>query len=146
MWDALAVMSTGKLIALGVLGFIVLIVVSAAIVALAAILGPGIFAGPGRVGTGRWSGGAPRETPQQRPPMPISVRVLGFGIVFVAVGLGIVLSLLIAPAAGFWGAAGAVVLCAGLGLIVFYVMAEKAEKAERERQLMTPSAEPTETD
>ena len=143
MWDALAVMSTGKLIALGVLGFIALIIVSAVIVALAALLGPGIFAGPGRVRTGRWSGGGPTEAVARRPPTLVSIRVLGFGIVFLAVGLGIVLSLLVVSAAGFWGMVGAVVLCAGLGLIVFYVIASKAEK---EREDVTASPEPTEAD
>ena len=76
MWESLAAMSTGKVIALSIAGGLGFIAIAGALVGLSAILGPGLAAV-------LREGGSTRDA-QAR--MPVSVRVLGYGVVLVAVG------------------------------------------------------------
>jgi len=123
MMEALAAMSTWKLIALGLFGTIALLFIGIIVLGTVAILGPGMRAVHGAMGAIQNLG-----EKRQRPKMPISVRVLGVGIVFLAVGLGIVIALVALPAVGGWGMFGVLMLSIGAGLVIFYLIAAKTEK------------------
>jgi len=119
MFDALAAMSTGKVVALTVFGALALIVIIGAAIALSAILGPGMVAVRGEHGV------------KPRRPMSASARVLGVGIVLLAVGVGILLGALAASVLGAWGMFGIVIISAGIGLVLFYLVVARAEKRQR---------------
>ncbi|MCD6169602.1 MAG: hypothetical protein J7J76_03490 [Candidatus Latescibacteria bacterium] len=112
--EALATMTTGKLIALGIFGVIALGIIVGAIIATSAVLGPGR----------RAVGGALREEKR----MPTSIRVLGWGICLLSVGLGIIMAMYVLPSLSAWGIIGMALLCGGLGLVVFYLIASRREK------------------
>ena len=56
------------------------------------------------------------------------IRILGWGIFFIAFGAGI--SAAIALNLQFWGIAGIALLFGGIGLIIFYFIAAKSERKE----------------
>lgn len=132
MMEALAAMSVWKLIALGIFGIFALILLMVLILGAAAILGPGM-----RAVHGIASFLPKHEHRRTTPP----THVLGAGIVFLAVGLGIVLALALLPTIGGWGMFGVLMLSIGVGLIGFYAV---ASKAEREQQNAAPSEETVE--
>jgi len=63
----------------------------------------------------------------ERAAIPLSARLLGLGIVFLAVGAGIVVTLVIPITTG-WGIFGALLVSCGLGLVLFYFITSKAEQ------------------
>lgn len=132
MMEALASMSIWKLLVLGVFGFLGLILVMVLVLGVAAILGPGIHAVHGAMSV------LPK-TP--RPAMPVSVRVLGAGIVFLSLGLGVVVALALLPSLGGWGMFGAIMLSVGVGLVLFYTIASRAKKESPTRGTDATSAE-----
>ncbi len=113
--EALATMTTGKLIALGIFGVIALGIIVGAIIATSAVLGPGR----------RAVGGVFHEGER----MPTYIRVLGWGICLLSVGLGIIMAIYVLPSVSAWGIIGMVLLCGGLGLVVFYLIASRREKS-----------------
>jgi len=116
-------MSTGKVITLALTSGVVLIALAGIAIPLSAVL------------SDKWG---PRKE-----RMPVSTRVLGFGIVFVSIGLGIVLAPVIAPSGGTWGMLGAVLLAGGIGLIVFFAIASRIEKDQPTEQTGEPPQRPT---
>ncbi len=119
--ESLAMIGTGKLILTGIFGIFALVLIVALVVGTAAVLGPGMLH------VTRKKTGEPGQK-----TMPVSVRVLGFGIVFLAIGLGIVLSIYLLPMVTTWGTVGMVLLSGGIGLIIFYLIASRVEKRHEE--------------
>ncbi len=132
MMESLATMSIWKLIVLGAFGIAVLLFIILLTLGTAAILGPGMHAVRGAMSV------LPRH---ERPRMPVSVRVLGAGVVFLAVGLGMVLTLALFPNIGGWAMFGVLMLCLGIGLVAFYLVASRAERESPGRR-----SEPTSPD
>ena len=112
-------MSIGRLIVLGIFGLLALTLIALIIVGTAAVLGPGISAVRDY---------APGRNRSDRKRMPVSTRVLGFGIVFLAIGLGVLAGVYGVADVTLWGIVGMVLLFGGIGLILFYFIASKAEK------------------
>jgi len=118
--EALAAMSVGKLILLGALGLIV------GIPALTILLGTVI------VVTAIISDNAPwgKHGMGVRGSISLKTRALGWGIFFLAVGLGIIVA--VASKVMFtWGIAGIALLFGGIGLIIFYFIAARTERKEK---------------
>ncbi len=116
--EVLAAMSIGKLILLGVLALIIgipvlVIVLIFMIVAPIAIISKSL----------PWS----EKSIRGERIMP-KIRILGWGIFFIAFGAGI--SAAIALNLQFWGIAGITLLSGGIGLIIFYFIAAKSERRE----------------
>jgi len=109
--------SIWKLLVVGVFGLIALVLAAVFVLGIAAILGPGMRA---------VSGALSRPTDKPRRMRP-STRILGFGVVSLVTGLGIVLAFALYPAIG-WEMVGVVLLSFGLGLVVFYAIASRTEK------------------
>lgn len=121
--EALAAMSVGKLILLGTLSLIVgipaLIILLGTIIAVTAIVSDNAPWG---------KGGGVRES------ISLKTRALGWGIFFLAVGVGIIVA--VASSMQIWGIAGIALLFGGIGLIIFYFIA-----ARTERKKILPSEE-----
>ncbi len=109
--EALATMGVGKLIVVGIFGILALILIVGLIIAVAAVLGPGMQK--------RGAGATPARS--------VSVRVLGFGIVSLTIGSGIVVSIYALPMVTTWGTIGVVFLSAGIGLVIFYLVASRVK-------------------
>lgn len=116
--EALAAISVGKLILLGALGLIVgipaLVLVVGMVISFALFLSP----------NPPWS----KHGVRVRESMPLKTRTLGWGIFFLAVGLGIIVA--VASNVQIWGIAGIALLFGGIGLIIFYFIAARTERKE----------------
>jgi len=64
------------------------------------------------------------ETPRG---VPMSLKILGIGVMFLTVGLGVVIAAVIPNLTG-WAVFGIVLLAAGIGLLLFYLVVAKFEK------------------
>lgn len=62
--------------------------------------------------------------------IPVSARVLGLGILFLSLGAGVMLTLII-PITSGWAIFGTLLLTFGVGLIIYYVVASRAESPQR---------------
>ena len=121
--ELLANIGTGKLIVLGIVGIIALFIIFLIITGTAAVLGPGRM--------------AVRGTPARKEaavepskPMPVPTRILGWGIVLSALGLGILVALYLLPEVSILGIVGTGLAFGGGGLVVFYLIASKRERTE----------------
>ncbi|OQB41442.1 MAG: hypothetical protein BWY06_00855 [Candidatus Latescibacteria bacterium ADurb.Bin168] len=122
MFEALAAMSTGKVVILGITAVLVAGILFVLVVATAAILGPGRRAVEGAMrAVPNFSG---EETPRG---VPMSLKILGIGVMFLTVGLGVVIAAVIPNLTG-WAVFGIVLLAAGIGLLLFYLVVAKFEK------------------
>jgi hypothetical protein len=122
MFEALAAMSTGKVVVLGITTVLVFGILFVLIVATSAILGPGKTAVRGAMkAVPNLSG---EETPKR---IPTSVRILGVGVMFLTLGLGVVLGAAIPTLTGC-GMFGVILLAGGIGLMLFYLVVAKHEK------------------
>jgi len=124
MWQAITSMSTERLIVMGVFVVIALSIAVGGIRGLAALLwGPFTF--------GRFHGiEKVREAELRRVLLPASVRLLGFGIVLVAIGAGILLEIYVLPYVGGWAMAAVLLIAAGIGFILFFLVATILERRE----------------
>lgn len=120
--ELLANIGTGKLIVLGILVLIVLTIIGGAIVGMAAVLGPGREAVRGT--------SVRKEVTKPLRTMPVSTRILGWGIVLSALGLGILVALYLLPEVSILGIVGTGLAFGGGGLVVFYLIASKRERTE----------------
>lgn len=122
MFEALAAMSTGKVVILGITAVLVSGILFVLVVATAAILGPGRRAVEGAMkAVPNLSG---EETPRR---IPTSVKILGVGVTFLMVGLGVVIAAAVPTLTG-WGMFGIILFAAGIGLLLFYLVVAKHEK------------------
>ena len=113
--EALAAMSVGKLILLGALALTV------GIPALG-ILAWMVTEVAGALSPNRKQGIRIRESISPK------TRALGWGIFFLALGLGILVA--IAADVQIWGIVGLALLFGGISLIIFYFIAVKSERRE----------------
>ena len=125
--ELLVNIGTGKLIVLGIVGIIALFIIFLIITGTAAVLGPGRTAVRGTLA---------RKEAAVEPsrPMPVSTRILGWGIVLSALGLGILVALYLLPEVSILGVIGTGLAFGGMGLVVFYLIASKREKVEEEKE------------
>jgi len=114
--EALAVMSVGKLILLGFLGLIVGIPALALLVGM--VISFALFLSPNPP----WG----KEGISIREKISPKTRALGWGIFFLAIGLGIIVA--VASNTQIWGIAGIALLFGGIGLIIFYFVAVRTER------------------
>ena len=124
--ELLANIGTGKLIVLGILVLIILTIIVGAIVATAAVLGPGREAVRGT--------SVRKEVTKPLRTMPVSTRILGWGIVLSALGLGILVALYLLPEVSVLGVIGTGLAFGGMGLVAFYLIASKKERIEEEKE------------
>ena len=124
--ELLANIGTGKLIVLGILVLIILTIIAGAIVATAAVLGPG------REAVRDTS--VRKEVTKPLRTMPVSTRILGWGIVLSALGLGILVALYLLPEVSVLGVIGTGLAFGGMGLVAFYLIASKKERIEEEKE------------
>lgn len=61
--------------------------------------------------------------------MPIPTKILGWGIVFIAIGVGLLIGIYGLAEISVWGILGMALLFGGIGLIVFYLVARRNGKA-----------------
>jgi uncharacterized membrane protein HdeD (DUF308 family) len=119
--EALAAMSVGKLILLGLLALIVgipvLIFLVGTVIAITAIIGLSDNPPWGKHGI------------SVREKISLKTRALGWGIFFLAVGLGIIVAVA-SKVTLIWGIAGIALLFGGIGLIIFYFIAARTERKE----------------
>ena len=122
MFEALAAMSTGKVVILGITAVLVAGILFVLVVATAAILGPGRRAVEGAMKA------VPNLSGEEAPRrVPTSLKILGIGVMFLMVGLGVVIAAAIPSLTG-WGMFGVTLLAAGIGLLLFYLVVAKFEK------------------
>lgn len=114
--EALAAISVGKLILLGFLSLIVGIPVIVLLVGMVIVV------------TAVISDNAPwgKHRMRVRESISLKTRALGWGIFFLAVGLGILAA--VASNVQVWGIAGIALLFSGIGLIIFYFVAARTER------------------
>jgi len=124
--ELLANIGTGKLIVLGIVGLMALFIIFLIITGTAAVLGPGRTA----------VGGTFARKGAAEPPstMPVSTRILGWGIVLSALGLGILVALYLLPEVSVLGVIGTGLAFGGMGLVAFYLIASKKERIEEEKE------------
>ncbi|HNZ39945.1 MAG TPA: hypothetical protein PK251_04660 [Candidatus Latescibacteria bacterium] len=122
MFEALAAMSTGKVVVLGITTVLVVGILFVLVVATAALLGPGKQAL--RIAHKAVPNLSGEESPRR---IPTSVKILGVGVMFLMVGLGVVIAAAVPSLTG-WGMFGVILLAAGIGLLLFYLFVAKFEK------------------
>ncbi len=138
MFEALAAMSTGKVVVLGITTVLVVGILFILVVATAAVLGPGKQAL--RIAHKAVPNLSGEETPRG---IPTSVKILGVGVMFLMVGLGVVVAAAIPTLTG-WGMFGIILLAAGLGLLLFYLVVAKHERKTPETGRGGPASSDTE--
>ncbi|OPX32992.1 MAG: hypothetical protein B1H40_01110 [Candidatus Latescibacteria bacterium 4484_181] len=115
---AIASMGIGRLIVLGIFGIIMLGIIFLTITGTVAVYRH-------ETPFSRWGNQA---TESKRRPVPVSTRLLGWGICLLSVGLGIIMAMYVLPSLSAWGMIGMVLLFGGLGLVVFYLIASRRGK------------------
>ena len=60
--------------------------------------------------------------------MPVPTKILGWGIVFIAIGVGLLIGIYGFAEITIWGILGMGLLFGGIGLIVFYLVARRNGK------------------
>lgn len=138
MFEALAAMSTGKVVVLGITTVLVAGILFVLVVATTALLGPGKQAL--RLANKAVPNIGGVEIPRS---MPTSVKILGFGLMLLLVGLGVVIAAAIPTLTG-WGMFGIILLAAGIGLLLFYLIVARHEKiaqGEKHGESTAPDSE-----
>ena len=73
--------------------------------------------------------------------MPVSTKILGWGIVFIAIGVGLLIGIYGLAEISVWGLVGLGLLFGGIGLIVFYLVAARRNGRANDATEATQSAE-----
>lgn len=121
--ESILAMGIGKLIVLGILSTVVGIPVLALLAgtAICVVCGPLFLLNP------PWKEGGVLASPRRSS----QTRILSFGIVLLAIGIGIIVSVYGVSQPSVWGIAGITISFGGLGLIVSYFVTSAIEKRRR---------------
>lgn len=119
---AIATISIWKLLVLGIFGSIALGILTAMVVATALFLSPSA-----KAFSPFPHAHAPVE-PLPRTRLSAPTRLLGWGIMLLFMGLGMVAGIYGVAEVSLWGLIGMILLSCGLGCIVFYLIAARKER------------------